>query len=63
MGAKVKQENQMERVRAIRALVDASGYDAEAVAMAGFMAVFHPNVPDSKVRELVRNVREKRRRQ
>lgn len=35
-------EMMMPRVRATRAIVEASGHQGDVVAMAGFMSIFHP---------------------
>jgi len=52
----------MDRARAARAFVDASGNDGDAMAMQSFMGIFHPEVPYPKVREMVEDVRRNRRR-
>lgn len=46
--------SQLERVRAARAIIDAHrGPAAERLALRGFMAIFHPNYPEAKLRELL----------
>lgn len=52
--------SQLERVRAARAILH-SRAGTEALALQGFMAIFHPDYPEEKVREIVRDVRERGR--
>lgn len=47
------------RAEAARTLVDSRPYDAEALEIAAFMGIFHPEHP--KTDELVRAARERRR--
>lgn len=49
--------SQMDRVRAARAIIDSRRSNAEPLALAGFMAIFHPEVPQDKVRELCRDLK------
>jgi hypothetical protein len=52
--------NQMERARAARAIIEAT--QDEGTAMAGFMAIFHPEMDRFKVQELVNDARDNQRR-
>lgn len=51
-----------DQARAARALVDASGYNADVVAMQSFMSIFHPEVSRDKVRKMVDDVKANRKR-
>ncbi len=46
----------MERVRAARCYLN-SRNGSEASALAGFMAIFHPDYPEDKVRQMVQEKR------
>lgn len=59
MKKKSNRTSQMDRARAARAIVEAT--QDEGTALAGFMAIFHPEVKDDKVRELVRDARDRQR--
>ncbi len=52
--------SQMERVRAARAMLH-SHAGGEAMALHAFMAIFHPDFPADKTREMVRDVRDRNR--
>lgn len=62
LAKRFKGPSQMERVRAARALINGRHSDSEALALRGFLAIFHPEMSDDKVRELVRDVRDQRQR-
>lgn len=61
LAKKLKGPSQMERVRAARALINGRHGDSEALALEGFLAIFHPEMKADKVRELVSDVRTRKR--
>lgn len=59
LARRIKGHSQIERVQAARAILH-STIGNEGLALLAFMAIFHPEYPDGKVRELVRDVRDRR---
>ena len=59
LAKKLKGPSQLDRVRAARAIIDAqqNGRQSESLALAGFMAIFHPDFPEDKVRDMCRDLR------
>ena len=51
--------SQMTRVRAAREIIHSYRGNAEALALFGFMAIFHPEVPEATVREMCRDRRDR----
>lgn len=47
--------SQIERVRAARAIIH-SRSGSEAMALRGFMAIFHPKTPEHVVSDMVRDL-------
>lgn len=60
LARRIKGPSQMERVRAARAIIQAR--NSETLALEGFMAIFHPEVPITKVKELVSDLRDQGKR-
>ena len=56
----LKGPSQIERVRAARAML--STMRSRGAELEAFMAIFHPDYPDAKRRELVADVRDRERR-
>lgn len=59
LAKKLKGPSQMERVRAARAMLH-SIRGSEGMGLRAFMAIFHPDYPEDKMRELERDVRDRR---
>lgn len=60
LAKKLPGRSQMERVRAARAIINGRR-GSEALALEGFMAIFHPEFPAAKMRDMVREVRDRER--
>ena len=54
---KLKERSQMERARAARAILS-----SEVSALHAFMAIFHPDISQDKVRELAADLKEQGKR-
>lgn len=60
LARKLPGPSQMERVRAARDLINGRG--SEVLALQGFMAIFHPEVPRQRVMEMVYDLKEQGKR-
>ena len=56
LAKKLEGPSQMARVRAARAIIESARGQRQAdnLALRGFMAIFHPDYPEDKLRELAR---------
>lgn len=54
LARKLPGPSQMQRVRAARAILQSNRNFSQATEVRAFMAIFHPEYPEEKLRDLVR---------